>query len=163
MIFDRDISNAVKNRLMEAYPADMVYIDQVPADFVRPSRLVEIENFELEPENYASMTVTVLLRVTCFPPVDKARKISTKAALSAMMYQTYLALHGVDARTAGALPVADRHLHISRVTMDKGGLDYCMVDIILSYVDDRVTMGAYPYMEEVDLSLGAEIPGSEQF
>ena len=161
MIFDRDIIIAVKNLLLDKFPEDKVYIDQVAESFARPSRMVEVLNHEIEPASFAATLVTLVFRVTCFPPVDKASRISTQAALSAMAYQTYLTLYGRAERTAGALPVSDRWLHISRVEMDRSGLDFCTVDFTLTYNDDRIDMAAYPYMEEVEVTLGVDIPGGE--
>lgn len=106
-----------------------IYQDDVPADFLRPSYLVECVQLEHRDASRWIIRVTAQFAVTCLGRVDERRR-GTAAELLAMQEKAL----SIFAR--GFLPVGDRALGVKAGGGGKSE-DSAGVDVTLEYLDDR--------------------------
>lgn len=72
-ILPADVTEAVVERLKEAFPGETVYTDLTPRDFTRPCNMVELVNLGLDPLTFGLSGVDLLykVKITTFSTVDE--------------------------------------------------------------------------------------------
>lgn len=128
MIDPTSIIDSVKALLETSFPGDPVYDKRLPEQFRRPSCYVEFLSRKTKDGGLFLVEVEDLFQVTGFVPTDDYydSKASAVYAKVKAMEEIFLG-HSVH--------VGDRWLHISK-TETVSGLDYAVVSVTLSYMDD---------------------------
>lgn len=108
-----DIRTALCGLLGGISPTAMVYEDDLPRGFARPSYLVETIRTARRKATNSIMSVTVDMLVTCFPTVD-AFDNARQEDITAMQEDVMRLFDG------GYIPVGDR---APAVTVSTGGVD----------------------------------------
>ena len=80
-ILPADVTEAVVERVKEAFPGETVYTDLTPRDFERPCNMVELVSLGLDPLSYGQSGVDLLykIKITTFSTVD-VRSIEADAS-----------------------------------------------------------------------------------
>lgn len=136
MITNNDIADAVEALVKKTFPGEPVYRDYTPADFQRPSNLVEISGGKFYP-NFGCGTVEIRpqLTLTTFVKTDPYYQQDDQELTRRQM--TLLGLF-----LPGYVKVKDRAPHV----LDEGemvnGLDFASITVTLSY-----TLGREEFME----------------
>ena len=131
MITNNDIADAVEALVKKAFPGEPVYRDYTPADFQRPSNLVEISGGKFHP-NFGCGTVELRPKITLttFTNVDPYHQQDDQELTRRQMALLGLFL-------SGFVKVKDRAPHVLDEGEMENGLDYAAITVPLSYTLDR--------------------------
>lgn len=122
------VIQAVKGRLEALWPGEMVYEDQLPSDFARPSSLLKCGAVEIRDVNIGLIRTDLTIRITCFAAVDEHD--SSRAQLNERLDRCLALFSG------GALSVEKRYLTASTVS-GVTEADNAQATIRLSWTDMR--------------------------
>ena len=136
MITTNDIADAVAALVKKAFPGEPVYRDYTPADFQRPSNLVEISGGKFYP-NFGCGVVELRPKITLttFVEVDPYHQQDDQELTRRQM--TLLGLF-----LPGYVKVKDRAPHVLDEGEMENGLDFAAITVPLSY-----TLGRQEFME----------------
>lgn len=128
---NNDILDAVAALVEEQFPGEPVYRDYTPADFQRPSTLLELSGGKVYPNfGCGSVELRPRLTLTAFTAVDPYHQQDNRE-----LDRRQLVLLGL--LLPGYVRVKDRALHV----LDEGelanGLDFAAVTATLSYTVSR--------------------------
>lgn len=128
MIKQAELLDAVNRLLTAGWPERMVYREDVPTDFKRPSFLLEMISFEPLPVTPVLLDCNAFITITGFETLDVYKKMDTGRL---MLLQTEL----LTLFAGGKLTVGNRSLNIHA---SGGGLAQgeCFVDLQLDYLDE---------------------------
>lgn len=131
MITNNDILDAVAALVGQAFPGEPVYRDFTPADFVRPSNLLELSGGTFYP-NFSCGTVELRPQVTLttFVQVDPYHQQDNPELTRRQMLLVGLFLPGY-------IRVGDRAPHVLDEGKLENGPDFAAVTATLSYTLSR--------------------------
>ena len=132
MILPKDIQAAVRAKLEEVFPGEMIYEDLVPSGFTRPSNLVELGKISLDPLSLGNGAVSLRyeFKLTTFCEVDQVHN-------SHLPTLDLRAMTIMGAFASGYLKVADRAPKITALAADTSLYDAAEVQLVLTLTVDR--------------------------
>lgn len=127
MITNNDIADAIVALVEQAFPGEPVYRGYTPADYQRPSNLVEISDGKMFPHFSCGMVeIRPQFTLSTFVPTDPYHQCGTQELTRRQMTLMGLFLPGY-------IKVKDRAPHV----LDEGemgnGLDFASLTVTLSY------------------------------
>ena len=136
MITNNDIADAISALVGKTFPGEPVYRDYTPADFQRPSYLVEISGGKFYPNfGGGSVELRPRLTLTTFVKTDPYHQQDDQDLTRRQMALIGLFLPGY-------IRVKDRAPHVLDEGEMENGLDYAALTVTLSY-----TLGRDEFME----------------
>lgn len=131
MITNNDIANAIAALVEQAFPGEPVYRDYTPANFERPSNLLELSGGKFYPNfGCGSVEIRPQFTLTTFVKVDPYHQQDDMELTRRQMLLLGLFLPGY-------IRVGDRAPHVLDEGELNNGLDYASVTVTLSYTLDR--------------------------
>lgn len=131
MITNNDIVDAVQALVEKTFPGEPVYRDYTPADFRRPSTLLEISGGKFHPNfSCGNVEIQPQLTLTTFVTVDAYHQQDNPELTRRQMLLLGLFLPGY-------VKVRDRAPHVLDEGELKNGLDYAAITVTLSYILSR--------------------------
>lgn len=131
VITNNDISDAIAALVEQAFPGEPVYRDYTPADFQRPSNLVELSGGKFYPNfSCGSVEIRPIFTLTTFVKVDPYHQQDDLELTRRQMLLLGLFLPGY-------VKVRDRAPHVLDEGELNNGLDFAGITVTLSYVLDR--------------------------
>lgn len=148
MISNNDILDAIEALVAEAFPQEKVYRNYQPADFERPSNLLELSGGKGYP-NFSCRGVELRpkLTLTTFVPVDAYHHGDTAQLACRQMRLLGLFLPGY-------VKVKDRAPHVEDEMEMDNGLDYASIAVTLSYTlsrEDFMELQRYETMQALHI------------
>lgn len=143
---------AITEKLQEVFPGEAVYENLTPADFERPSNMVELTGLSLDPLTMGSGAVSMQyqFKITTFCEVDEVHD-------SHLPTLDLRAMTILSAFAAGYLKVGDRAPKLTACTANTGGLyDYAEVKLTLTLAMDCGEFSpetVIPWMEQLNMKL----------
>ncbi len=150
-ILPGDVAQAVKARLEEIFPGEIVYTDLTPRNFKRPCNMVEPVSISLAPLSHGLSGVDLLykVRITTFSEVDEVHASHLPALdLRAMMV--------LGAFAGGYLRIKDRAPKILSLEADVSFFDCAAVTMTLGLTLDRADFTGrqlYELMQHLSLKI----------
>lgn len=131
MLTNNDILDAVARLVAEKFPGEPVYRDFTPANFKRPSTLLELSGGKFYP-NFSCGVVEIRpeLTLTTFTLVDSYHQQEDTELTRRQMILLGLLLPGY-------IKAGDRAPHVLDEGKLENGLDYAAVTVTLSYTLNR--------------------------
>lgn len=150
-ILPADVTEAVVERLKEAFPGETVYTDLVPRDFERPSSMVELAGVSLDPLSFGLSGVDLLykVKITTFSTVDEVHA----SHLPVLDLRAMLVL---GAFAAGYIQVKDRAPKVRSMEADTSFFDCAVVTLTLALTLDRadfVGSELYELMQNLEMQV----------
>lgn len=150
-ILPADVTEAVVERLKEAFPGETVYTDLVPRDFERPSSMVELAGVSLDPLSFGLSGVDLLykVKITTFSTVDEVHA----SHLPVLDLRAMLVL---GAFAAGYVQVKDRAPKVRSMEADTSFFDCVPVTLTLALTLDRadfVGPELYELMQNLEMQV----------
>lgn len=131
MITNNDIKDAVAALVVEKFPGEPVYRDYTPADFQRPSNLLEISGGKIYPNfSCGSVELRPKITLTTFVNVDPYHQQDGDELTRRQMILLGLFLPGY-------IRVGDRAPHVLDEGEMENGPDFAAITVTLSYILDR--------------------------
>lgn len=131
MITNNDIADAIEALVKKAFPGEPVYRDYTPADFQRPSNLVEISGGKFFPNaSCGSVELWPKFTLTTFTNVDPYHQQDDPELTRRQMILLGLFLPGY-------VKVKDRAPHVLDEGEMENGLDFAAITVTLSYTLSR--------------------------
>lgn len=147
MITQEDILDAITEEACKALPQlQRIYIDLIPAGFLRPSLLIQPVSESPEQANRGTLHVTAYFTLTIFDETDDYANSDTRRLVQ---WQHQLR----DLFRAGHLRVKDRTVAVLAST---GGRDWdkAYVEVQLEYYENRSdTVDTTPKMEQIETTV----------
>ncbi len=134
-----DIITAVKELFAKKYPQETLYTNWTPADFERPSFLIENLNSSVSSFSAGTVKMQALCRITAFVEVDEYHN-SQLEELNTRQYATL----GLFA--PGYLRVKDRALKVVKLEGGIAERDYAEVTVTLEWTED---LQEFAHIEEL--------------
>ena len=153
-ILPADVTEAVVERVKEAFPGETVYTDLTPRDFVRPCNMVELVSLGLDPLSYGQSGVDLLykIKITTFSTVDEVHS----SHLPVLDLRAMLVL---GAFGSGYIRVKDRAPKVRSIEADASFFDCVPVTLTLALTLDRadfVGSELYELMQNLELQVRAK-------
>ena len=131
MITNNDILDAIAALVEKAFPGEPVYRDFTPADFQRPSNLVELSGGTFFPNlTCGAVELRPQVTLTTFTKTDPSHQQDTSELTRRQMLLMGLFLPGY-------VKVKDRAPHVLDEGKLANGLDFAAVTVTFSYVLGR--------------------------
>ena len=140
MLTGTELREALKESLDALFPGELIYENETPKNFVRPSSLLEMGKRTMTDLTAAQVNVTQEVQVTLFDEVDAYHNSQVQ-----VLEERQLRL--MEALAGGYLRVEDRALDISDVA-GQVFLDYAEVTFTLTWAEDRRAAETRPLMED---------------
>ena len=140
MLTGTELREALKESLDALFPDQIIYENETPKNFVRPSSLLEMGKRTLTDLTAAQVNVTQDVQVTMFEEVDAYHNSQVQ-----VLEERQLRL--MEALAGGYLRVKDRALDISDVA-GQVYMDYAEVTFTLTWAEDRRAAEEKPLMED---------------
>lgn len=149
MITAMDVLDAINLLLVKKYPDRIVYVQQCPKNFARPSFYLELIRQGTESANKGLLAESMYFMLTCFTSKDEYYNSDTLELIQ--MQNDILKLF-----RGGYLGVGDREI---RIEASGGGTDKgeIYIDIQVDFAQERSEeTEELLYMEDVDVKLREE-------
>lgn len=149
------IMSAIKEKLSEAFPGEIIYENLTPVGFERPSNMMELTGMSLDPLSMGSGAVNLQykFKITTYCQVDEVHD-------SHLPTLDLRCMTIMGAFAAGYVKAGDRAPKVTACAANTDGLyDYAEVQLTFALTVDRSEFcpkGILPLVEELNTKLNAK-------